>query len=646
MPVISSEAFWPNDPFNTRRFTQVEGSAGRYVWSSSNGGKLQANGSGVPGDIVAYRINEGRFTDGEVGVAAAVHNSSVFHSFEVLFRVLSDDTYLMARYFQNGTYPNAFIEIYKRVSGTWNVLASVSATSLQGFFTTTDSYYYLTANITGNVIQVRAAPAGGGTASPEASSISGAVASVSHTLAGADATQFGSGIKGGVGWRHTIGGTNDAFFGYSVTTPPTQYRYTYATANGAVNSATPLAVKDQIIDAAKVAYLGDVIGPNNQGDASGFTNGFEPVYRTVKGIVSPAIGDRDWSTADPTLHTQTGAYDAYWGTQGRPANKHFYAYTMDGWRFIVINTQNIDAEQLEFLRYELNRTKGTMKVVLGHRPRFSAGTATGEGDNTDLQPVWDLMKDHAVAYISGAPHNYQRHTARDGIVQIVTGAGGSTVTALNGSYAGLAASNAAASGILRMRFDEFLRTMTGEYISSTGTVLDTFTITGVSPALAGDSPQTALNNAWRMVLTSADGQTIYGELTNATDRTVTEPHMGTPSVGFTLRLDHTLSNTLLNEECLVKAYRGTRLIFHGPVVTVEEVGSEGSRTVRVTAAGAWWRASKRIIPEATLENGFSLAPTNVEDGFYTILGYGNGYTPNHPSVFDWFDNCFTGIRVF
>jgi hypothetical protein len=137
---------------------------------------------------------------------------------------------------------------------------------------------------------------------------------------------------------------------------------------------------------------------------------------------------------------------------------------------------------------------------------------------------------------------------------------------------------------------------------------------------------TALDNPWKFVLTSTDGQTIYGELTNARERTVSDPHMGTPSLSCTIRIDHPLAGTVLNEECLIKAYRGSALIFHGPVVTVEEVGESNGQSVRITAAGAWWRASKRIIKQSTHEAGLGISPsTHLSNAMGFILNFGNGY---------------------
>jgi hypothetical protein len=135
-------------------------------------------------------------------------------------------------------------------------------------------------------------------------------------------------------------------------------------------------------------------------------------------------------------------------------------------------------------------------------------------------------------------------------------------------------------------------------------------------------------------------EVVYGELTNATDRQIGESVHGIPSVSLSIRLDHVLANAVLNEECRLKVYRGAALIFHGPIVTVEEVGDNNARTVKITAAGAWWYATKRLIPETLDEVGeiFSHA-SSVSLLMETMLGAANGRFTG-----DWAER-FTGIEA-
>jgi hypothetical protein len=117
---------------------------------------------------------------------------------------------------------------------------------------------------------------------------------------------------------------------------------------------------------------------------------------------------------------------------------------------------------------------------------------------------------------------------------------------------------------------------------------------------------------WEFILTDLAGVVAsagHGEVTQAAARSVTLPHKRIPSAGFTIPIWHPMVPTLLDTDCLLKAYRrdpitGTRtLAFHGPVVSVNENGEGNVQTVAVTAAGPMWRLSKRIIPASKLVTG-------------------------------------------
>lgn len=107
--------------------------------------------------------------------------------------------------------------------------------------------------------------------------------------------------------------------------------------------------------------------------------------------------------------------------------------------------------------------------------------------------------------------------------------------------------------------------------------------------------------AWSFVLTDLFGNQL-GELNNANTRKVDLPHLGVPSASCVIPIDHPLATTVSDSDTLLKCYRidgptGARsLAFHGPVVTVEENGAEGVQTMAITAAGPYWRLSRRIIP--------------------------------------------------
>lgn len=161
---------------------------------------------------------------------------------------------------------------------------------------------------------------------------------------------------------------------------------------------------------------------------------------------------------------------------------------------------------------------------------------------------------------------------------------------------------------------------------------------------------TALDSPWRFILTDETG-VVFGELTNARDRQITTSIHGIPSLSFTVRVEHALADMLLNEECRVKAYRGTSLQFHGPVVTAEEVGDSEAQTIRVNAAGAWWYATKRFLPTTLTENGGSFTATGGRNLSKLLLTHANGLyldpdnttPPLNPTETLNLQDLFTGI---
>lgn len=121
--------------------------------------------------------------------------------------------------------------------------------------------------------------------------------------------------------------------------------------------------------------------------------------------------------------------------------------------------------------------------------------------------------------------------------------------------------------------------------------------------------------AWQFILTDLQG-VVQGEIVNADERKIALPHLRVPSAAFRIPLYHDLSDTLLNTDTLLKAYRtdnntGQRdLAFHGPIVSVEEAtGGDTGPTLACTAAGPFWRLTKRIIPGSTLHSGVSYGST-------------------------------------
>ena len=129
--------------------------------------------------------------------------------------------------------------------------------------------------------------------------------------------------------------------------------------------------------------------------------------------------------------------------------------------------------------------------------------------------------------------------------------------------------------------------------------------------------------AWQFILTDLLGN-VHGEVTQASQRKVTLPHLRVPSASFSIPIWHDLAATVLDTDCLVRAYRidpvtsQRDLAFHGPVVSAEENTDENAKSVAVACAGPMWRLSKRLIPSSKTKTGVSYGAEGALQDLGTI----------------------------
>lgn len=99
---------------------------------------------------------------------------------------------------------------------------------------------------------------------------------------------------------------------------------------------------------------------------------------------------------------------------------------------------------------------------------------------------------------------------------------------------------------------------------------------------------------WTFLLTDLQGNTV-GELVGAPERSVTLPLNRVPTATFQVPLWHPLTDEILSMDTMLKVYRGSRLVFYGPNISIEETASGDAQSLAVTATGPAWRLSKRFI---------------------------------------------------
>src|SRR4051794_22611598 len=187
-------------------------------------------------------------------------------------------------------------------------------------------------------------------------------------------------------------------------------------------------------------YLGDVY---ERGTASEFRRNYVPVYGGLARITAPTPGNHDWPR-------HGSGYDPYWAhaKHGRrpPA---YYAFRVAGWTLLSLNSEvghRQHSRQLRWLRRQL-RGSGTCRLAFWHRPRFSAGLV--HGDQPDIAPLWNALRGHARIVVNGHEHDMQRLRPRDGITELVSGAGGHDLYRL-GRRAALAFGDDSHYGALRI----------------------------------------------------------------------------------------------------------------------------------------------------------------------------------------------------
>lgn len=184
----------------------------------------------------------------------------------------------------------------------------------------------------------------------------------------------------------------------------------------AANGSDDAAEVARMIEAAKparVLYLGDVYPWGSEAD---FREHYDPAYGSVASRTWPTPGNHEWPARDD-------GYLPYWRAE-QGAVAPWYARRAGGWEILSLNSEaphGEDSPQLRWLRARLARRRTTCRLAFWHRPRFSAGD---HGDQADVAPLWDALRGHARLVVSGHDHDMQRFEPVDGLVQVVSGAGG------------------------------------------------------------------------------------------------------------------------------------------------------------------------------------------------------------------------------
>ncbi|MDX6698572.1 MAG: hypothetical protein QOE65_1969 [Solirubrobacteraceae bacterium] len=218
----------------------------------------------------------------------------------------------------------------------------------------------------------------------------------------------------------------------------------WAVGDGADGSRAARAVERLVLTSGRVdrfLYLGDVYPT---GTRAQFTRRYGGVYGGLAAVTSSTPGNHEWPR-------RAQGYDPYWKAVLGRRPRSWYSLRVGGWELLSLNSEaahGAGSAQVRWLRRQ-TRSPGTCRIAFWHRPRWSAAPhVPGAGD---LAPFWNALRGHAVAVLNGHAHDMQRFRPRDGITELVSGAGGHRLHAVDGADPRLAFSDDRSFGALRLR---------------------------------------------------------------------------------------------------------------------------------------------------------------------------------------------------
>lgn len=102
----------------------------------------------------------------------------------------------------------------------------------------------------------------------------------------------------------------------------------------------------------------------------------------------------------------------------------YYTYTKGNIQFFVLDSNFMSADQLAWLKNELQKSTAEWKIAYFHHPLYSDGKR--HGSDTDLRAVLEpVFEQYGVNVVfSGHDHVYERVTPQNGILYFVLGSSG------------------------------------------------------------------------------------------------------------------------------------------------------------------------------------------------------------------------------
>lgn len=126
---------------------------------------------------------------------------------------------------------------------------------------------------------------------------------------------------------------------------------------------------------------------------------FEDPYRKLEINFYPSLGNHDYR-GNIEAQIQYSKVNEKWKMPNR-----YYFFSKCHIDFFVIDTEDFDSDQADWLLEKILKSRAPWKVVYGHRPVFSHG---GHGNNNALKKeLLPLLMDQVDFYLAGHDHHLE-----------------------------------------------------------------------------------------------------------------------------------------------------------------------------------------------------------------------------------------------
>lgn len=217
---------------------------------------------------------------------------------------------------------------------------------------------------------------------------------------------------------------------------PDRARAAGFTAVAAGDIAEQCTADDSGCEHPKTAALVQKINPSfvmtmgdNQYDdarAKDFARYYDTTWGAFKDKTKPVPGNHE--TYDPD--GELAGYKSYFGDIATPDGTTYYSFDKENWHFIALDSNNLDSEQLDWLKNDLAATSKKCVAAYWHHPLYSSGE---HGNDPVSRPAWKLLYDAgAELVLNGHDHHYERFAPQNpdgerddnGLVELLGGMGG------------------------------------------------------------------------------------------------------------------------------------------------------------------------------------------------------------------------------